>query len=131
MTLEPIPWIRRWLKLISNSVAVGRTGQYECSCSCVGTLLVPLHSLVARSRHACLLRTYSNAEAELPTDGIPDSQVPSLSRQRLLRVAIIGAPNAGKSTLVNGLVGRKVHGYIGQPFVSSCCQAEHGILLFL
>jgi tRNA U34 5-carboxymethylaminomethyl modifying GTPase MnmE/TrmE len=36
--------------------------------------------------------------------GVPAEQ------QRLLQVAVVGAPNAGKSTLVNVLVGAKVSG---------------------
>ncbi len=32
-----------------------------------------------------------------------------VTQQRSLRVAIIGAPNAGKSTLVNQLLQQKVH----------------------
>ena len=40
-------------------------------------------------------------------------------------VAVIGAPNAGKSTLVNGLVGQKV------AIVSAKAQTTRGSLIFM
>lgn len=46
--------------------------------------------------------------------GVPpaeDQGIPPVQDQRSLRVAVIGLPNAGKSTLVNQLVQKKVKDY--------------------
>ena len=48
-----------------------------------------------------------------------EREVP-LSEQRSLRVAIIGAPNAGKSTLVNQLLQQKVWPQVSANLISRC-----------
>ncbi len=48
-----------------------------------------------------------------------------LSRQKSISVAVLGAPNAGKSTLVNAIVGRHVSA------VSPRAQTTRGVLLLL
>ncbi|XP_003387981.1 PREDICTED: GTPase Era, mitochondrial-like [Amphimedon queenslandica] len=46
---------------------------------------------------------------------LSDLTVPPPNPQRLLRAAVLGLPNAGKSTLVNQLVGRNVAGVSPKP----------------
>lgn len=56
--------------------------------------------------------------AELVPSSDPLS--PPIHKQRLLKAAILGRPNAGKSTLVNQLVGKNVNFHM--------TQVVHGII---
>ena len=47
---------------------------------------------------------------EAPTGGLLEE--PPLKDQRLLKVAVMGVPNAGKTTLVNQLLGKKVETWV-------------------
>lgn len=52
------------------------------------------------------LRSYTAFVQELSSDSHAVSA--NIDRQRTLRLAVIGMPNAGKSTLINNIMGRKV-----------------------
>lgn len=58
------------------------------------------------------------AEEQWAADEVPADQ------QRLLQAGVVGVPNAGKSTLVNALVGTKV-GAAGEPACRSSVHAPH------
>ena len=60
----------------------------------------------ALSRYCTSLVTESVVAAPDCTETEPRRQ--TTDRQRLLRAAVLGVPNAGKTTLVNQLLGRKV-----------------------
>ena len=72
--------------------------------------------------------TEEDDEVMGPSWGSSTEVVPLPSEQKSLKVAVIGTPNAGKSTLVNKLMGQKVKGHQGHgilihykvnPFISS------------
>ena len=63
-----------------------------------------------------VLSQYSTSLVTDDSGGAPPECVPGAeereARQRLLRAAVMGVPNAGKTTLVNQLLRRKVCSYI-------------------
>lgn len=65
------------------------------------------HLRVVRSMPATL---YPYSASPAADSGVTsrDSSVEGEPRQKLLRAAVLGTPNAGKTTLVNQLLGRKV-----------------------
>ncbi|XP_028145382.1 GTPase Era, mitochondrial isoform X1 [Diabrotica virgifera virgifera] len=74
-------------------------------CSCISRLLSKQNLLVYHCK--ALLSTVNEniLSSSIPT--ITESTAP-IYDTKLLKVAIIGMPNAGKSTLINGLMDRKV-----------------------
>lgn len=59
---------------------------------------------IANSVQSLRLLSASAEYAEQDESVSPENQ----SRQKLLKLAVIGLPNAGKSTLINNLMDRKV-----------------------
>lgn len=64
------------------------------------------------------------APPEAPPPSPPPS--PPLEEQRLLKAAIIGTPNVGKSTLVNQLLGQKL--FAVSPKVHTTIRKAMGVL---
>ncbi len=73
---------------------------------------------VYRASHKVNVQKGSIHEGHLPEDGKAEDppEVPE-GDQKLLQVAIVGVPNAGKSTLTNALVGQKVSRAMGPVLV--------------
>lgn len=59
------------------------------------------------SRNASFSKNDSNS-AEFFSEQTSDDPLKQTNQQKMVRVAVIGAPNAGKSTFINMLTNRKV-----------------------
>ena len=66
----------------------------------------------------------------LNSDAKERESLPSENLRKILKVAIIGVPNAGKSTLINQIVGRNVSTFCDFPFLASICSLHFEINSF-
>lgn len=74
-------------------------------------LSIGLKPIVIPSRvHSLLKCNYSlNSEQfHINSDNQNENESIKINRQRLLKIAIIGVPNAGKSSIINSIVQRNV-----------------------
>ena len=72
------------------------------------------------------LEENGNEVSDLEHNSMESEEVP-LSEQKSLKVAIIGTPNSGKSTLINQLLGQKVSRY----FVSGLSLSQRQLEVFI
>lgn len=73
-------------------------------------LSIGLKPIVTPNRvHSLLKCNYSlNPEKYSNSDNQNENDLIKIKRQRLLKIAIIGVPNAGKSSIINSIVQRNV-----------------------
>ncbi|KAM9272456.1 GTPase Era, mitochondrial [Morus bassanus] len=100
--------------------AAALPARWSRSCSALGSILgIPAEKPAgALGRHPPPVATSKEEQNRLLRDQPDQPQKP-----KVLRIAIIGAPNAGKSTLSNQLLGRKVFP-VSQKVHTTRCKAE-------
>lgn len=74
----------------------------------VGRRLNAVRNISASFSPACSTNSTKMDAGEMTSSTYYDGDDIPADQQRLVRAAVLGVPNAGKSTLVNQLVGKKV-----------------------
>lgn len=89
----------------------------------VQSLLIPCYPKLCR-----FIGTLSIPDKKLPHKDLPPSTTTSSNsnsksqsqnkNEKMIKVAIIGVPNAGKSTFINNLINHRVSSYFEKDFVN-------------